>query len=1011
VRPIVTPALILTASLVCISNCSNPRDPPDAEARTNRGSGPAVVRNAPSVPASGADLVSVGESTYWAGNYDSARILWRGALRRARDAGDDTSEARILTWLGLTSWRKGDYPAARQHGESALSLKLRLHLDDDLFKSYNALGLLAWNEGRLVDAAELFDKAMVAARARNDREGMGKASGNLALIHGEMGEFAKASEGFAVMRRVGNELKDARIEGNALNNLGMLQIKLGEPASAIPFLLEARRLYHSIDYGNGEQNALGQLGTAYAALGDHRAAFAALDSALALSRTQGIRQEEASNLEIIAELYREAGDIPRALRFYGDAQAIEKELGLSIQGAANLRNTAEIHASLGRLDAANALATEALRMHQTAKARSEEVRDLLFLAELSQAANRPQPVVDYLGAAERLIGQLGWRRARIELALTRARIADRAHQPRAVLRALRSTDGDLLRAGHGLEWEAHALRARAHARLGALDSAILTGRRAVAAVERIRGNIGSGMLRSSYLSDREAAYLDLVNALLRSGRVDEALEVSDNMRGRALQEHLVAREIDSSATTTTSPVQALAEREAVLRRIDALVQRFDELDATAAAERDTMARITAKGLSEKLAEAREQYETLVIRAEQLGGSPSLLGGGKLVASQVRDALRPGEALLEYLVTPDRLIVFVMTPSGVKVVETALRAEDLLTRVRVTLGLLGTPASSVSATDGVMRELYSALLSPSTRSAIPAGTRRLIIVPHSILSYLPFAALRDPATSRYLVEDFDVLRLPSASALPALRARSRNVGTPGAAFRSADLLAPFPTQLPGTQREVRSAARSIRGAQTHVGQRADEPRLRGALGRGGVVHVATHGIMNARNPMFSRIEVARGGSGGSADDGRLEVHEVLRLRVRSPLVFLSGCETGAGIAGATHWSKGEDYATLAQAFLYAGTRDVIATLWKIEDDGAATFAGRFYTHLRASSPSDALALAQREMIRDSRFGAPYHWASYAISGEGLSTAEMQNRRVSSVQQIMKVIVQLPPRGVL
>jgi CHAT domain-containing protein len=467
------------------------------------------------------------------------------------------------------------------------------------------------------------------------------------------------------------------------------------------------------------------------------------------------------------------------------------------------------------------------------------------------------------------------------------------------------------------------------------------------------------------------------------------------MRGRALQEHLLARDADGLGTAP-SPVQALVEREAVLHRIDALVQSFEERDATAAAEGDAMARVTAKGLSDKLAEAREQYETLVIRTEQLGGSPALLGGGKVVAAQIRNALRPGEALLEYLITPDRLIVFVVTPSGVQAVEAGVHAEDLLTRVRVTLGLLGTPASSAAATDGVLGELHGVLLSSAIRSAIPAGTRRLIIVPHSILSYLPFAALRDPATMRYLVEDFDVLRLPSASALPALRTRRQENRAPGLAFRGAELLAPFPSQLPGTQREVRSAARSIRGAQTHVGERADEPRLRGALAGDGVVHVATHGIMNARNPMFSRIEVARGASGGSGDDGRLEVHEVLRLRVRSPLVFLSGCETGAGVAGATQWSKGEDYATLAQAFLYAGTRDVIATLWKIQDDGAATFAGRFYSHLRGSSPSDALARAQRETIRDLRFKAPYYWASYVISGEGLSTLDMQNPRVASVQ---------------
>jgi CHAT domain-containing protein len=533
--------------------------------------------------------------------------------------------------------------------------------------------------------------------------------------------------------------------------------------------------------------------------------------------------------------------------------------------------------------------------------------------------------------------------------------------------------------------------------LGHPDSAIITGRQAVAAVEHIRSTIGSGVLRSSYLSDRESAYLDLVAVLLRSRRIDEALEVSDRMRGRALREHLTAVKSDTGETAA-SPVQSLAQRETILRRIDALVGRLDELEATAAADRDSMPTVTAKGVSEKLTEAREQYETLAIRAEQLeGGSLSLLGGTKVVVGDVRDALLPDEALLEYLVTPTRLIVFVVTPSGVRVVTTAVTVEDLSTRVRVALGLLAATAGSGSATTNVMRELDAALFSSEIRSALPAGTRRLIVVPHSILSYLPFAALRDPMTGRYLVEDFDVLRLPSASALPALRKRKRDSDITGVAFRSADLLAPFPKQLPGTLREVRAAALSIRGSRTHVGEDADETMLRGALRGNGLVHVATHGIMNARNPMFSRLELSRrAATGGSADDGRLEVHEVLRLRVKSPLVFLSGCETGAGISGSTYWSRGEDYATLAQAFLFAGTRDVIATLWRIQDEGAANFAGRFYGHLRSSSSAAALAQTQREMIRDPRFSAPYYWASYVISGEGLSTTEMQKRRVASVQ---------------
>ncbi len=173
-------------------------------------------------------------------------------------------------------------------------------------------------------------------------------------------------------------------------------------------------------------------------------------------------------------------------------------------------------------------------------------------------------------------------------------------------------------------------------------------------------------------------------------------------------------------------------------------------------------------------------------------------------------------------------------------------------------------------------------------------------------------------------------------------------------------------------------------------------MREALSSGAIVHVASHGVMNARNPMFSRVELARGSEAQSADDGRLEVHELLGLSVRSPLVFLSGCETGLGTAWSTEFARGEDYATLAQAFLYAGAGNVIATLWRVEDAGAALFAESFYRHLQNVPPADALARAQRDLMSDSEYSAPYYWAAYVLSGTGdLGTA--QNPAAASVQQ--------------
>jgi CHAT domain-containing protein len=135
-----------------------------------------------------------------------------------------------------------------------------------------------------------------------------------------------------------------------------------------------------------------------------------------------------------------------------------------------------------------------------------------------------------------------------------------------------------------------------------------------------------------------------------------------------------------------------------------------------------------------------------------------------------------------------------------------------------------------------------------------------------------------------------------------------------------------------------------------------------------------------NPLFSRIELAPGRGRTPADDGRLELHEVLELEIRSPLVFLSGCETGLGPGGAQRYSPGEDYATLAAVFLAAGAGQVVSTIWAIPDSGAAFFTARFYGELGPLAPAEALARAQREMLAG-RFHHPYYWAGYRLSGSG------------------------------
>ncbi len=107
-------------------------------------------------------------------------------------------------------------------------------------------------------------------------------------------------------------------------------------------------------------------------------------------------------------------------------------------------------------------------------------------------------------------------------------------------------------------------------------------------------------------------------------------------------------------------------------------------------------------------------------------------------------------------------------------------------------------------------------------------------------------------------------------------------------------------------------------------------------------------------------------------------------------------TPVGGAYSTAFAQGEDYATLAQAFLYAGATNVIATLWPVEDNGAAAFADEFYQALGASSPAAALAEAQRAMLSHERYSAPYHWAPYQLAGDDGAPGIPHRSGGSSVQ---------------
>lgn len=192
------------------------------------------------------------------------------------------------------------------------------------------------------------------------------------------------------------------------------------------------------------------------------------------------------------------------------------------------------------------------------------------------------------------------------------------------------------------------------------------------------------------------------------------------------------------------------------------------------------------------------------------------------------------------------------------------------------------------------------------------------------------------------------------------------------------MAPMPDALPGSRREIAAIA-SLAGSDVRVitGSDATEAAFLDAASGRRTLHLATYGVLNQHNPLFSFVEFAPDGAG----TGRLEVHEVFGLELEADLVVLSACQTGLGSGRRADVPPGDDWIGLTRAFLHAGAANVVATLWAVEDLATAALMEEFYRHyLAGADPGRAVAMAQRALLEARPDAHPFEWAGFvAVRG--------------------------------
>ena len=146
----------------------------------------------------------------------------------------------------------------------------------------------------------------------------------------------------------------------------------------------------------------------------------------------------------------------------------------------------------------------------------------------------------------------------------------------------------------------------------------------------------------------------------------------------------------------------------------------------------------------------------------------------------------------------------------------------------------------------------------------------------------------------------------------------------------------------------------------------------------VIHIATHGLLDIRDPELSGLMFSRVDANGRGQDGFLRLYEIFNLDLHADLVVLSACRSGLGKT-----VRGEGILGLTRAFMYAGVPRVVVTQWNVDDEATAELMRLFYAfqygprHLR---PSAALRAAQVAMWEIPRWHTPYYWGAFAFHGE-------------------------------
>jgi len=892
--------------------------------------------------------VRAGEIYFTLSQYDNARRSFRKALQFGQYP---EVRCKALSRIARTYATTGPFSLADQYSNQAMNLCERL------------------SENAQAEALEARGEALDFAGERSKSEDY----------------FLRARDRFVAV-------KDDNGQAQALLMLAYDALfSGGKQVQGLEAAAQALRLWSSIGNRHGIARMRSILGTLAIARGEFETAQCNYKVARPVFREIGNKDDEGSVLNGLGYVSREIGDWQKSLQYYQSARA----------------TFARVHDQLGEI--------EAIQGTGKALTAMKNYRPLLplYQAELKLARQAGDPVavayaLEDMAAAYEAENKYAQAETFYRRSLEGYRTANHLYSEGDVfirLGHLQATQKRYSQAIASLE-RANTLKdqtgqieevakihyelASIYRRLNRLEDALSAIEKTIEIIEKQRVTISHFDSRASYFASVHRYYALYVQVLMllhlrepALGFAERAFDASERSKVRSLLDLLTTSSQDA-------PCGELLERQ---------LKAEEGTDADTRDAKLMAAPLTTSTLTMKEVQAELEGDDTILLEYALGDEKSYLW--VLGQHHISSHELPSSQQIKNLVEIFRRTLL---PPQWRDGETAAEYQARARRVD-------------NDFQTYSRQLSRLLLGPVTL----ARTKRILIVPDGSLQYIPFAALPLPsptASEEPLISSQEVVILPSASVLVSLRkaAAKRTPPTATAAIFADPVFEPddprvsafrvrgkgsmqerppalsraiqdigassYIARLPASRNEANAIATILRSRDPHgvyIALDFDANRdyvLTEGLTRFRLVHFATHGVVDSRYPERSGLILSLIDRRGRKGDGYLRLGDIYKLKLSADLVVLSSCESALGQDLASEGILG-----LPRAFLHAGAKSVIATLWKVNDEATAKLMTSLYARIhQGESPSSALRGAQLDMVRDEQWSKPYYWAAFALQGE-------------------------------